>query len=387
VVVTVCAAGTQTVETVRGPYAVSLSLTPTGTLVTTVSGNTASGTITFSNLKVLTAGTFSIVAASTSITPATSSTFSVVNYVTTVSISADNTAPSANFPVVLTVRIYGDDSNYYVSSASVSISESTSSMVVGSNTATTSTGQATFSVYFTSSGSKSVVATCSSKTSSVAIAVSANRLKFDSISPTPATSLDTISVTVHVYDTNGVNPENSHGSYSISVALTSNGVLTGTASGSTTNGVLGLAGLRILSAGSFNFVASSTGMIGVTSASAYTVTNYAFYVTVTPATTTPSMNFNFGVTVVLNGEDHNPYTAGCIVTLTSTETVHGTVSGTSDSTGTATMSIFFSTIGSKTITATCPASTPFPSAIGYATVTVQSLQVSITSIVPTVIST
>ena len=153
-------------------------------------------------------------------------------------------------------------------------------------------------------------------------------------------------------------------------------------SGITSSGELALSGLRILSAGSFNVVASSTGMTSASS-TLLNIVNYDYTLTLASQVTSYSMNFLFTVTATLNGEDGNLFLGSCTVTLTSTETIYGSPVSTT-STGTATFSIYIATTGSKIITGTCPASGNSPAVTGSLTITIEQLQIKITSITPTV---
>ena len=96
----------------------------------------------------------------------------------------------------------------------------------------------------------------------------------------------------------------------------------------------------------------------------------------------PSVNFTFIVAAILTGEDSNAFTGSCTVSLTSTN-LFGTLSVTTTS-GTATFSVYFTTIGSKTITATCPASGSSPAVTATTTVNVLTQILSFVSITPTV---
>ena len=65
----------------------------------------------------------------------------------------------------------------------------------------------------------------------------------------------------------------------------------------------------------------------------------------------------------------------------STGTMLGTVSG-SNSGGSVSFSIYFTAIGLKTITTSCPASGNFPAVVGSVQVTVLTLILKITSFTP-----
>jgi hypothetical protein len=148
--------GTTTLVTSYGPYSVTLSLNPSGTLSGTLTGTTSSGIVSFSNLYILSRNTFTVDASSTDLLTGSSSTFFCTNYVKTMSVSIDNSLPTVLFNHVVTVLLYGDDGAAFTGSVAVSIS---STSLTGTLSLTTSSGTATFSsVYFTLSGSEIITA-------------------------------------------------------------------------------------------------------------------------------------------------------------------------------------------------------------------------------------
>lgn len=134
----------------------------------TTSGNSASGVITFSSLRIVSSGTFSIVASCTNIISATSVSTTVANYVYTITLSATCTSCSMNFANTITANLFGEDTLAFTGSCTVALTDSTSS-IQGTTSVTITTGTATFAVYFNSIGSKSVVATCPASGSSPAV--------------------------------------------------------------------------------------------------------------------------------------------------------------------------------------------------------------------------
>ena len=193
--------------------------------------------------------------------------------------------------------------------------------------------------------------------------------------------MNTFTVTVGVYDNNRYYLENTHGPHSITIVLVPTGSLYGTTTVNSATGIATFSNIRILSAGTFNIVGSCTNMISATSILA-TVTNYAYTMTASSSNSSPTKNFSFTVTVILSGEDTNTFTGSCTVSLTGTN-LAGTLSDTT-STGTATFSVYITTTGSKTITATCPASGSSPAVTATTTVNVLNQILSFGTITPTV---
>ena len=163
--------GGQHVETSLGSYTISLTLSSSGIFSGTVSGVTTNGQITFSGLRIISRGTYTITASSTGITSATTSTVSIVNYAYTVTTATSNSSPSENFSFTITVTIKGEDGAAFLGSCTVALTESTSSITMTSaaSALTTSTGTATLSIYATSTGSKTITATCPASGSSPAV--------------------------------------------------------------------------------------------------------------------------------------------------------------------------------------------------------------------------
>jgi hypothetical protein len=94
----------------------------------------------------------------------------------------------------------------------------------------------------------------------------------------------------------------------------------------------------------------------------------------------PSVNFLFTLTVTIKGEDLNLFKAACTVTLTGTSLAGG-LTGTT-STGLLSLQPYFTATGSKTITATCPASGSSPAVSGQLTFNVLLQMLKITSFTP-----
>ena len=156
------------IETNRGPYSITLSLTPTGTFSGTVTGSTTNGVITFTSLRILSQNTFTLTASSTGVTSAVSTSFSVVNYAFTITLTTSNSSPSRNFAFTITATINGEDGNAFTGACTLGLTESTSAML-GTTTATTSTGTATLSIYMVSLGQKTITGTCPASGSSPAV--------------------------------------------------------------------------------------------------------------------------------------------------------------------------------------------------------------------------
>ena len=100
---------------------------------------------------------------------------------------SSNLSPSINFEFEVTASLYGEDGNLFTGSCQISLTESGGSTIYGTTSMQTSTGTAVFSIYFSTLGNKILIASCSSITVNLAIAVSDLSLKITSIAPSVIT--------------------------------------------------------------------------------------------------------------------------------------------------------------------------------------------------------
>ena len=146
-------------ETARGSYPVTLTLSSSGVFAGTHSGQTSSGEVTFNSLRILSAGTFSITASSTSITSAILSSLSITNYVYSITLTPSSASASVNFSFNIAVILLGEDLNAFPGTCTITLAEATASLQGTTSLAITG-GSGSMSVYLTSIGDKSIVATC-----------------------------------------------------------------------------------------------------------------------------------------------------------------------------------------------------------------------------------
>ena len=355
-------------------HVISLTLSPSGTLSTTTSGTTTGGTLDFSGLRILSAGTFNLYATCTGMLAATSSSTTVTNFVSSVSISPSTITTSLNFDFTLTITLKGEDNRIFATATSVTISDN-SACLQGTVTASTSasTGTVSFTVYCSSVGASKTITASALGYNSVAVtataALTVNTLKLliDSLTPTvnfiqPTTTLSTFAITVGVYNSEGTAKESSRGSYAITLTLSGSGLFrstgTKTISGTSTSGTYAVASERIYTAGTFTITATCSTYTSAVSSS-LTITNYVDSIAIATSTTTPTKNFLFTITVTLKGEDSTAYTGGSVtITLSDSLSYLAGTTQVTTSTGTATFSsIYLTTSGTQTIiTATCPSS-------------------------------
>ena len=77
-----------------------------------------------------------------------------------------------------------ESNQLYTGNRLVTLSESSGSSISGATSLSTNTGTIAFSIYFTTFGSKTIIATCSSIASSVSINILEEMMKITSITPT-----------------------------------------------------------------------------------------------------------------------------------------------------------------------------------------------------------
>lgn len=380
------------IESTRGSYSITISLTTAGTLSGTLTLSTTSGQANFSGLRILSAGTFFISASSTSLISVTTSTsVPIINYVYSMTITSSTLTPSVNFAFTLSFSLKGEDQNAFTGVCSLSLSESTNT-IAGTLTGSISNGSGSLIVYFTTSGSKTVTGTCPSIDSSPAvtstISLTALSLKLVISSFTaPSHSLTVFSVTVKVYDNALATIETLRGPYSLSLSISPTGTILGSLSTTTTasTGQGTFNSLRIISSNSFTLTVSATDMISATT-SQFTVENFAYTMELQSSTLTPSVNFGFDITATVKAEDGNLFAGACIVSLTITDSsLVGEVSK-AIANSVSIQTVYFTSLGSKTITASCPGSGPSPAIYQTLELTCLTNKLTVTLNSPLVIS-
>lgn len=175
------------IETSRGPYTISLGLSPSATTAGTWSGSTTSGVATINSLRIISAGTYTVTATSTGITSVTSS-LTITSYLYSITLTSSNLTPSVGFSVTITGTLKNEDASSFTGSCSMTLSDSSSTMS-GTTTGSNSGGSVSFSVYFTAVGTKVLSTSCPASGSfpqvsgSVTLTVSTLILKITSFTP------------------------------------------------------------------------------------------------------------------------------------------------------------------------------------------------------------
>ena len=135
-----------------------MSLTPLGSVIGTWSGNTINGQITFSGLRILSANTYTLIAASNAITSANYVGLTIINYVYSITLHTDSLTPSANFDFTVVATLDGEDSALFTGSCTLTLSADDT--FTGTSSITTYSGTATFNICFSMPGQKTLTARC-----------------------------------------------------------------------------------------------------------------------------------------------------------------------------------------------------------------------------------
>ena len=157
------------VESLNGPYSVSLAFSPTAVYEGAAQGYTQSGVVTFPNLRVVSKGSFSLVASCTGTTSGSVSIGPLSTFAYSLSAAASSLTPSANFPFTLTVTVNSEDSSLFTGSLTIAISSD--SAFVGTSSLENASGTSVFTLRFSVPGGKYLRITAGSLASSMIITV------------------------------------------------------------------------------------------------------------------------------------------------------------------------------------------------------------------------
>lgn len=184
-----------------------------------------------------------------------------------------------------------------------------------------------------------------------------------------------VGVSVYYYGTSSL--VTAYGPYSVTLSISPSATISGTLTMSTSSGQCTFSSLKILTAGTFTFTVSASGLNSY-GTSSFTVVNYVKTMSISIGSTTPSINFSYPITVYLYGDDAGYYTGSVTVTLSCTG-IAGTVTG-ANSGGTVSLnSVYFTSTGSYSLTASVPASGSYPAVSISVSITVLIEKLKITS--------
>lgn len=162
-------------------YPVTLSLTPAGVLSGQTSKSTLLGSASFSTLRVLSQGSFTLTASSPDILADSTSPFSVSNRPFRLSLSILPGQVTAFFDFTLTVSVFGEDLQLYSDLCTVQVNQFLG--LQGLISKSGSSGLFSFDLFIESSGTKTLLASTGSVFASLDVLVNQAVLKVTSVVP------------------------------------------------------------------------------------------------------------------------------------------------------------------------------------------------------------
>ena len=339
------------VESAHGPYSVSLSLDPAGSLSGTLTSSSALGVSLFAGLRVLSRGNFRIVASASHASPDQTGLVACTNSVFKLELSPFTLNPSQNFLLDIEVRVLAEDDSLFLLPVTVGLAEENGNLFTGQASKSTSTGLCAFSVAFASLGYKDLRFECSGVYETLRINVVSLKLQIESFAPTvifsqPSSSADHFTVVVGVYDNNLGTLETSQ-VYSISLSLEPSGTLSSSSSVSTAAGLARFEDLRVLSDGSFRLKAVSSSAAPVLS-DEFSVRNQLFRIEAKNLANQFTAAFWYELPVLVTGEALSLYKGQAQLALACGESFEGDSSSVCAD-GTCVFRILFRRSGDKTL--------------------------------------
>lgn len=162
---------------------ITLSLSPTGGLSGTLTGTTSSGSVTFTGLRILSAGSFSVVASFETMSSVSTSPLTIQNFLYSIEIACGSDTQTVVFPFTVTVTLKGEDDEVFIGTDTVTLTESGGSAIIGTASMSAVSGIASFLIYFTTSGLKTIVATCNSFSVNLLLTLVEAKLKITNFTP------------------------------------------------------------------------------------------------------------------------------------------------------------------------------------------------------------
>lgn len=329
---------------------------------------TSSGTVTFTNFRILSSGSFKIMASSDSaITNSytTTDTYTIQNFPKSITITASSSTVTAYESYMIDAHIYGDDDMHYVYASIDATLEGSDFTAVNSVLSSTTGEISSYSLYTSASGSKTYTVSVPGKDSStitssgltITVVQAILSVSFD-VNPTDSSAHTFL---IKVLDTTGVTTLSNANEISIGLSIVcdsastcSGNVTSPTLSTSNTvNGVATINSFRILSSGVFNIEATQSDMVTdfiITG----TIVNYVKSIHPV-ASLSISANFNSVIEVNLLGDDDLDFLLAADVVITPMSNLASTSLTSSTSTGFTNLTVWFTLAGTYTLTLTSQA--------------------------------
>ena len=145
-----------TKETSHGPHQVAIQISAGGTLLGSQLQSSLNGDSAFASLRVTSAGSFQISASSADMLETATTAFQVQNFPFALSFEQDLASVSCFFDYQFRVVVLGEDGHKFAGTRTVSLDPVAG--MTGPASAETVDSVASFNVYFTASGTKSLAA-------------------------------------------------------------------------------------------------------------------------------------------------------------------------------------------------------------------------------------
>ena len=171
-------------ESIHGPYSISLSLDPQGSLSGTLTSTSTNGVSLFSNLRILSRGNFRIVASANHANSDQTTFITCTNSVFQLQLSPFTLNPSQNFLLSIEVRVLAEDESLFLLPVTVDLTEDNGNLFTGDSSKSTSTGVCVFGIAFGSLGYKDLTFQCNGVSEVLRINVVSLKLQIESFAPT-----------------------------------------------------------------------------------------------------------------------------------------------------------------------------------------------------------
>lgn len=327
--------------------AIELTLSPEASIKGSTKAQIINGKASFSELFISSTGTFNLTASLPNTDPVTFSTQLTVEspVATSLSVTQPASDPSAKFYFTLKVQVKDQSDTIFTSPSKVTLTSTEA--FTGSSDQTTTDGTATFSIFFSSPGTKSLTFTCETVTKTVTQNVLTQKL-LTKVTKTPKYNDDIFEVQIGVYNHEGNELETTNGVYNIAVSISTGGTLEGTTTIDTVSGEAKFSDLKILTAGEYTLTFTSTNLDSANE-------NFnieALALTTLEISSEAAATVFFDYTITIKGKDQKSQlvTKEETVTLTSSLGLSGETTGVLKS-GVLTLKGHFTQPGNSTLTA------------------------------------
>ena len=331
-------------ETRFGEYLVSLSIQSPGKLLGLTSKTSKNGEVVFIDLRIISSGSFNIKASCAGLGSGESSSIQVSALPFKLTAVAPTSRLSPYFSFEISLEVKSEDLNLLVDPCTVQVSERQSQVFVGDSSVSISSGTGSYSLYFTTSGNKSLKFSIQSLNFYLDLIIEKLVVKISKIDPIvsfiqPSTSSDFFSVFIQILDCEGKMIEKLNGAYNVQLKLSDNGVIFGNNEILTVQGSGSINGLKILSNGNFSLSPTASGLDSIEFKGLEIRNKIKFFNLIMQSI--GKAGFVFALSVEVFGDDDELFKNLALVQISSNYTKIGGVLEKSIETGFANFSLYF----------------------------------------------